>query len=74
MEKLLREQLYFLEDPNMSVNLKILNITGMEILLGLMVINILVNGEKEKIMEMEQKYGTMEESIQVILKMINYTV
>ena len=38
-----------------------------------MVINTLVNGKTVKLMEMEPKYGKMEENIQETLKMINCT-
>ena len=44
----------------------------MELLLGQTVINTLGNGEMEKVMEMAPKYGKMERSILVLLKMINY--
>ena len=71
MEKFLKGQLYFLVELNMLENLKISNLTDLEILLGQMEINILVNGNLEKVMEVEQKYGAMEESIQERLKMTN---
>ena len=44
----------------------------MEIFPGKMEINITENGETVKIMEMEQKYGKMEENIPEHLKMTNY--
>ena len=36
-------------------------------------INTLANGKTVKLMEMEPKHGKMEENIQEILKMTNYT-
>jgi len=57
----------------MLVNLKILNLTDMEIFLGIMVINTLGNGKMEKVMAVEQKSGVMEENTQESLIMINCT-
>ena len=58
----------------MLVILKIINHMVSEILLGQMAINTLEDGRTEKVMEMELKYGTMEENILETLKMTNYTV
>ena len=44
----------------MLVNLKIINRMDMEIFLGQMVINILVNGKMVKVTGQEQKYGLIE--------------
>ena len=73
MEKFSKEYQFIQEEQNMLVNLKIINLTDMEILFGQMVINILENGKMEKIMGTERKYGMMEENIQEHLTMINYT-
>ena len=73
MEKFSKEYQFIQEEQNMLVNLKIINLTDMEILFGQMVINILENGKMEKIMGTERKYGMMEENIQEHLKMTNYT-
>ncbi len=45
-----------------------------ELLFFLMVQNIMENGKKEKVMEVEQKLGKMEENILEILKMTNQMV
>ena len=72
MVKFLKEFQYIPEEQNMLANLKIPNHTDMVPSFGKMVINTLENGKMARVMETEQKYGTMEEHMQEHLKMTNY--
>ena len=71
MDKLLKVQVYFLVGQNISENLMILNLMDTEIFFGQTATSTLGNGRMVKVMEVEQKYGAMEESIQEHLKMTN---